>query len=101
MAYLRFFVFIDMLGFFVCFWIFLLDFLDFFGFFSKLLGLLLTVTMVTTEHSQLLNIMILKFNSSILLNLQGIIFPYCPAVGAIQRINSSNIDLPGRSMLEL
>ena len=45
------------------------------------------------SHSQLLNIIILKFNSPVLLNLMGNIFPYCPAVGAIRRIKSSNIDL--------
>ena len=44
-------------------------------------------------HSQLLSIILLKFNSPVLLNLLGNIFPYCPAVGAIRRINSSNIDL--------
>ena len=37
-------------------------------------------TELNTKHSQLLNI---------------IMFPYCPAVKAIQRINSSSIDLPG------
>ena len=52
-------------------------------------------------HSQLLNIIILKFNPPVLLNLLGNIFPHCPAVRAIQRINYSNIDLPGRSTLEL
>ena len=45
-------------------------------------------------HSQLLNIIILKFKSPVLLNLLGNIFRYCPAVGAVQRINPSNIDLP-------
>ena len=50
-------------------------------------------------HSQLLNIMILKFNCPVLLDLLGNIFPYCPAVGAVQKINSSSIDLPGRSVL--
>ena len=45
------------------------------------------------HHSQLLNIIILKFNSPVLLNLLGNIFPYCPAVGAIRRVNSCNIDL--------
>ena len=54
-----------------------------------------------TVQSQLQNIIILTFNPPILLNLLGDIFPYCPPVGAIPRINSSNIDLPGRSMLEL
>ena len=44
-------------------------------------------------HSQLLNIIIMKFNSPILLNLLDNIFPYCPALGAIRRINFSNIDL--------
>ena len=52
-------------------------------------------------HSQLLNVIILKINSLVLLNLLGNIFPYCPAVGAIRRINSSNIDLQGRSMHKL
>ena len=52
------------------------------------------------KYSQLLNIKILKFNSPVLLNLLSNNFPYCPAVGAIRRINSSNIDLPGRSILE-
>ena len=56
---------------------------------------------ISSLHSHLLNIIILKCNSPVLLNLLGNIFPYCPAVGAIQRINSSNIDLPGRSMHEL
>ena len=46
-----------------------------------------------TAHSQLLNIIILKLNSSVLLNLLGNIFPYCPAVRAKRRINSSNICL--------
>ena len=46
-----------------------------------------------SKHSQLLKVIILKFNSPALLNLLGNIFPYCPAVGAIRRINSSNIDL--------
>ena len=41
------------------------------------------------QHSQLLNIIILKFNPPVLLNLLCNIFPYCPAVGAIRRINSS------------
>ena len=50
---------------------------------------------VNIYHSQVLNIIILKFNSPVMLNLMGNIFPYCPAVGAIWRINSSNIDLPG------
>ena len=54
-----------------------------------------------TVQSQLQNIIILTFNPPTLLNLLGNIFPYCPPVGAIPRINSSNIDLPGRSMLEL
>ena len=54
----------------------------------------------TGQHSQLLNNVILKFNSLILLHLLGNIFPYCPAVGAIRRINSSNTNLPGRSMLD-
>ena len=45
------------------------------------------------SHAQLLNIIILKFNSPVLLNLLGNIFPYCPAVGAIWRIKFSNIDL--------
>ena len=52
-------------------------------------------------YSQLLSIIILKFNSSALLNLSGNIFPYCPAVGAIRRTNFFNIDLPGWSMLDL
>ena len=56
---------------------------------------------VITGHSQVLNIIILKFNPPVLLNLLGNIFPYCPAVGPIRRINSYNIDLPGRSMLDL
>ena len=46
-----------------------------------------------TKHSQLLNIIISKLNSPVLLYLLGNIFPYCPAVRAIQKINSSNIDL--------
>ena len=52
-------------------------------------------------HSQLHNIVILKLNSPILLNLLGNIMPYGPAVGAIRRINSFNIDLQGRSILDL
>ena len=44
-------------------------------------------------NSQLLNIKILKFNSSVLLNQLGNIFPYCPVDRAIRRINYSNIDL--------
>ena len=52
-------------------------------------------------HSQLLNVIILKFNSQALLNLLGNIFPYCPAVKAIRRTNSSSIDLQERSMLDL
>ena len=52
------------------------------------------------NHSQLLNIIILKFNSSVLLNLMGNMFLYCQAVEAIQRINSSSIDHPERSMLD-
>ena len=43
----------------------------------------------------------MKFTSPLLLNLLGNIFPYCPAVEAIRRINSSSIDLPGRQMLDL
>ena len=46
-----------------------------------------------TIHSQLLKIIILKSNSPVLLNLPGNIFPYCPAVRAIRKINSSNIHL--------
>ena len=53
-----------------------------------------------SDHSQLLQIIILKFNPPVLLNLLGNIFPYCPAVKAIRRINSSSIDLPRRSMLD-
>ena len=53
------------------------------------------------HHSQLLNTIILKFTSPVLLNLLGNIFPYCPAVEAILIINSSSIDLPGRSRLDL
>ena len=49
-------------------------------------------------HSQLLNIVILKFNSPVLLNQLGNIFPYCPVDIAIQRINSSSIDLAGRKI---
>ena len=45
------------------------------------------------EYSQLLNIKILKFNSPVFLNLLGNILPYCPAFGAIRRINSSDIGL--------
>ena len=52
-------------------------------------------TELNTKHSQLLNIIILNFFSPVLLNLQGNMFLYCPAVKAIQRINSSSIDLPG------
>ena len=52
-------------------------------------------------HSQLLNIIVLKFNSPILIILLGSIFPYCPAVKAIRRINSSSIDITGGSMLDL
>ena len=48
---------------------------------------------VFSVHSQLLNFIILKFNFPVLLNILGNIFPYCPVVGAIGRINSSNIDL--------
>ena len=44
------------------------------------------------EYSQLLNIIILKSNSPVLLNLLGNIFPYCPNVGAIQIINPFNIE---------
>ena len=44
-------------------------------------------------HSQLLNIIILKFNSTVLLHQLGNIFPYCPALKALQRINSLNIDI--------
>ena len=44
----------------------------------------------STFHSQLLNIVILKFNSSVLRNQLGNIFPYCPVDRAIRRINSSN-----------
>ena len=52
------------------------------------------------NHSQLLNIIILKFNSSVLLNLMGNMFLYCPADEAIRRINSSSIDHQERSMLD-
>ena len=52
-------------------------------------------TELNTKHSQLLNIIILKFFSPVLLNLQGNMFLYCPAVKAIQKINSSSINLPG------
>ena len=52
-------------------------------------------------HSKLLNNVILKLNSSVMLNHLGNIFLYGPVDRAIRRINSSNIDLPGRSMLEL
>ena len=71
-------------------------------------------------HSQLLNIIILKSNSPSLLNQLGNICQYsectvkytssragsilkniAPAARAIQRINSSNIALPGRTILEL
>ena len=45
------------------------------------------------SHSQLLNIIVLKLNSPVLLNLLGNIFLYCPAVGAIQRNTYFNIDL--------
>ena len=67
------------------------------GYISLYIPLLVTIQI----HSQLLNIIILKFYPPVLLNQLGNIFLYCPAVGAIRRINSSNIDLPGRSMLEL
>ena len=53
------------------------------------------------NHSQLLNIIILKFNSLVLLILLGNIFPHCPAFEAIHRLNFSSIDLPERSMLHL
>ena len=52
-------------------------------------------------HSQLLNKIILKFYSPVLLNLLDNIFMYSPAVGAIRKFNSFNIDIPGRSMLDL
>ena len=48
------------------------------------------ITLCITAHSQLLNIIILKFNPPVLLNLLGYILPYCPAVKAIRRINSSS-----------
>ena len=53
------------------------------------------------NHCQLLNILIFKFNTPVLLNQLGIIFPYCPVDRAIRRIDSFSIDLPGRLMLEL
>ena len=49
----------------------------------------------------ILNIIILKFTSPVMLNLLGNIFPYCPAVESIQRINSSSINLTGRLLLDL
>ena len=52
-------------------------------------------------HYQLLKIIILKFYSPVLLCQMGNIIPYCPAVGAIRRINSFNTDLQGKSKLEL
>ena len=52
-------------------------------------------------QASILNIIILKFYTPVLLNLLGNIFPYCPAVEAIRRINSSSIDFPGRSILDL
>ena len=55
----------------------------------------------STAHSQFLKNVILRFNSSVLLNQLGNIFLYGPVARAIRRINSSDIDLPGRLMLEL
>ena len=52
-------------------------------------------------HSQLLNIIILKFTSPVLLNLLGNIFMYFPAAEGMQRVHSSSIYLQGRSMLDL
>ena len=50
-------------------------------------------SMASMEHSQLLNIIILKLYSPVFLTLLCNIFLYCPAVGAIHRVNPSNIDL--------
>ena len=46
------------------------------------------------------SIIILKFNPPILLDLPGNVIPYCPAVGAIWKINSSNDDFTGKSMFD-
>ena len=45
------------------------------------------------KNSQLLNITILKFSNPVLLKQLDNVFPYCPAVGGIGRVNFSNIDI--------
>ena len=51
------------------------------------------LTLSNTKHYSIA----FQLSRPVLPNLLGNIFLYCPVVTAIRRINSFNIDLPGRS----